>query len=138
MLSNYHGSNNLVNANSPLQAALRSPLLETHYAQGVRDTASNDTSGIEEAAAVAAGADVAVVFVGLSPCNGWRRGDPCNEGESHDRTWSYGVQVTTGAVGVRLTALVVVHTPRGDLCVVFAAYSLLTYSSIYTLPTVNF
>ena len=51
---------------------------------GVPDTATNETSGIAAAAAAAKAADVAIVFVGLTPCNGWGK-QVCNEGESHDR-----------------------------------------------------
>ena len=59
----------------------------THVA-GVNDTATIDTGGIPAAAAAAKDADVAVVFVGLTPCNGWSK-QVCNEGESHDRNEHY-------------------------------------------------
>ena len=85
MLSNYHGDNVLVNEHSPLMAArMRWPGMQIVHAEGVNDTTRNDQSGFAEAVAAARAADVAVVFVGLTPCNGWGP-TPCNEGESHDR-----------------------------------------------------
>lgn len=85
MLSNYHGDNDLVNQHSPLAAAKqRWPSATITHVPGVNDTATVDTSGIPAAAAAAKAADVAIVFVGLTPCNGWTS-QVCNEGESHDR-----------------------------------------------------
>lgn len=55
----------------------------THVA-GVPDTATVDLTGIPAAAAAAKAAEIAIVFVGLTPCNGWGK-QVCNEGESHDR-----------------------------------------------------
>ena len=48
------------------------------YTAGVESTGINSTDGIASAVATASSADVAIVFVGLSPCNGWVHGDPCN------------------------------------------------------------
>jgi beta-D-xylosidase 4 len=85
MLSNYHGDNTLVNSHSPLMAAKqRWPTAQIVHAEGVNDTTRNDTSGFAAAVAAAKAAELAVVFVGLTPCNGWGP-TPCNEGESHDR-----------------------------------------------------
>ena len=72
MLSNYHGDNELVNDHSPLAAAQkRWPSATITHAVGVNDTTSDDKSGFPAAVAAAKAADVAVVFVGLTPCNGW-------------------------------------------------------------------
>ena len=94
MLSNYDPGHYDSTCVSPLQAArdlLGSRLVG--YAQGC-GIDGNDTSGIAAAVALAKSADVAVVFVGLTPNN-----DPTNsgtppvysngdamEGEGHDRT----------------------------------------------------
>ena len=75
MLSNYHGENHMVEQHSPFRAA------QSKWAQhvaltrvaGVPDTATNDTSGIPAAVAAAKAADIAIVFVGLTPCNGWSK-----------------------------------------------------------------
>ena len=72
MLSNYHSDNELVNDHSPLAAAQkRWPSATITHAVGVNDTTSDDKSGFPAAVAAAKAADVAVVFVGLTPCNGW-------------------------------------------------------------------
>jgi beta-glucosidase len=86
MLSEYHGSNNMVNKESPLDAAKKSiyALGKVTYSLGVNTTGNNATLLIPEAAEAAKAADVAIVVVGMSPC----AMDGCNEGESHDRTWS--------------------------------------------------
>ena len=85
MLSNYHGDNTLVNAHSPLAAAnARWPSATITHVAGVNDTGTVATGGIPAAIAAAKAADLAVVFVGLTPCNGWGK-QICNEGESHDR-----------------------------------------------------
>ena len=52
------------------------------YAAGVDSTGTNVTSGIAEAVTVAKDADLAIVFVGLTPCNGWVKGDTCNGNEA--------------------------------------------------------
>ena len=89
MLSNYHGDNDLVNEHSPLAAAkLRWPSATITHVAGVNDTATINTSGIPAAVAAAKDADIAIVFVGLTPCNGWSA-QICNEGESHDRNEHY-------------------------------------------------
>jgi len=65
MLSNYHGSNNVVNSHTPLLAMTRAlPSAHVAYAQGC-DISSNDTSGITAAVDAAKAADAAVVFLGL-------------------------------------------------------------------------
>eukprot|EP01043_Picozoa_sp_COSAG02_P027496 COSAG02_NODE_1626_length_11587_cov_49.302577_7_plen_337_part_00 len=89
MLSNYHGDNDLVNEHSPLAAAkVRWPSATITHVAGVNDTATINTSGIPAAVAAAKAADVAIVFIGLTPCNGWSK-QVCNEGESHDRNEHY-------------------------------------------------
>ena len=60
------------------------PDAKIDHVPGCADTTSTNTSGIAAAVAAAAGAEVALVFVGLSPC-GDKAIPTCNEGESHDR-----------------------------------------------------
>ena len=87
-LSNYHGTNQLVNSHSPLQVALARGYAVT-YSLGCNIcdvippgfpnmpcTKASDTSGIASAAAVAAAADVAVLFIGA---------DQTSEAENFDR-----------------------------------------------------
>jgi beta-glucosidase-like glycosyl hydrolase len=86
-LSNYHGENHLVYENSPLAVAL-SRGLDVTYARGCSicdtftpqnfpcTTLHYDESGIADAAAAAAAADVAVLFVGS---------DQTTEAENFDR-----------------------------------------------------
>lgn len=86
-LSNYHGENHLVYENSPLSVAL-SRGLDVTYANGCNicdtftpqnfpcTTLHYNESGIEDAAAAAAAADVAVLFVGS---------DQTTEAENFDR-----------------------------------------------------
>ena len=91
VLSNYCGENRRVLSNSPLDVARRqwSQKAVVSYAVGVPDTVSTDVSGIAQAVAAAKDADIVVVFVGLTPCQGSLAGPwyapRCNEGESHDR-----------------------------------------------------
>jgi xylan 1,4-beta-xylosidase len=88
-LSSYHGDNTLVDSHSPLMAAQALGLSVT-YARGcnICDTVppgfpnmpctlANDTSGIAPAAAAAAAADVAILFIGS---------DQTTEAENFDRT----------------------------------------------------
>jgi beta-D-xylosidase 4 len=87
LLSNYHGENRLVYQHSPLSAALARGL-DVTYAQGCNicdtptpnnfpcTTLHYNTSGIADAAAAAAAADVAVLFVGS---------DQTTEAENFDR-----------------------------------------------------
>lgn len=77
MLSNYHGTNTVVNSHSPLQAltdALGAGKVK--YSPGC-SVAGNDTSGIADAVNLVKSSDVALVFVGL---------DQSQEREGHDRT----------------------------------------------------
>ena len=75
LLSNYHGSNNIVNQNTPLLSLQRRGVVASS-AQGVT-IAGNDTSGIAAAAKAAkAAADGAVLFLGL---------DDTQEAETRDR-----------------------------------------------------
>ena len=79
LLSNYHGSNTLVESHSPLLAA-RARGVRVRHARGCNvcdvvpegfpnmpcpDGHASDTSGFKEALDAAAAAQVAVVFVGL-------------------------------------------------------------------------
>ncbi|XP_065841345.1 uncharacterized protein [Oscarella lobularis] len=77
MLSNYHGTNTLVDSHSPLQALEK--ILgpdKIKYAQGCKIDA-NDTSMIKDAVAAAKTSDVVIIFVGL---------DETQESEGKDRT----------------------------------------------------
>ena len=87
-LSNYHGTNTLVNENSPLMAA-RARGLDVTYARGCNIcdsvppgfpnmpcTQATDRSGFAAAVAAAAAADVAVLFIGS---------DQTTEAENFDR-----------------------------------------------------
>ena len=76
-MSNYHGTNTLVNSHSPLQAltnALGSDRVK--YSKGC-NVADTGTSGIADAVNAVKSSDVALVFVGL---------DQSQEREGHDRT----------------------------------------------------
>ena len=98
LLSIYHGDNHVVQQHSPLQAAQRAwPEATITHVAGCADTTSQDTAGIAAAAAAASSADVALVFVGLSPC-GDNKIPTCNEGESHDRNHNLG-GADEGALG---------------------------------------
>lgn len=94
MQSNYCGANTRVLQHSPVLAAKAkwAGKAEITVAPGLNDTVNTtlDMTGINNAAAAAQSADVAVVCVGLSPCGGQFKSGPwymptCNEGESHDR-----------------------------------------------------
>ena len=77
MLSNYHGTNRVVDSHSPLQVI--SALLgqgKVKFAVGC-NIDDNDTSRIADAVAAAKASDVALVFIGL---------DQQQEREGHDRT----------------------------------------------------
>ena len=76
MLSNYHGTNTLVNSHSPI-AALTAAFgkKKINYAHGC-NIDDDDTSGIAAATSAAKVAEVAIVFVGL---------DETQESEGHDR-----------------------------------------------------
>ena len=101
MLSNYHGDDNLVFAHSPLLAMARRGDVLGHAAGcGLSDP---DESGFGAAAALAAAADVAVVFLGLHPQ--WFDDVPdadVNEGEDRDRA-----NITLPRVQLRLLQAVV-------------------------------
>lgn len=70
LLGDYHTTSTVVNSNSPLMAAMRAELVTSHayYAPGcdidVADPTANGTS-ITAAAALAAKADIAVLFLGI-------------------------------------------------------------------------
>ena len=81
LLSNYHGSNTLVESNTPLDALQRRGVV-SGYAQGCA-ISGNDTSGIAAAATAAAKASAAVLFLGLNSDFG-TTGD-ARESETHDR-----------------------------------------------------
>eukprot|EP00730_Choanoeca_flexa_P014852 TRINITY_DN6644_c0_g1_i1.p1 TRINITY_DN6644_c0_g1~~TRINITY_DN6644_c0_g1_i1.p1 ORF type:complete len:116 (+),score=21.21 TRINITY_DN6644_c0_g1_i1:210-557(+) len=88
MLSNYHGRNDLVNTNSPLQAFMRynngDNIEGYESACSILDgCAELSASGASKAAALTAKVDVAIVFIGLYP----RRNDsnPAMESEGVDR-----------------------------------------------------
>ena len=76
MLSNYHGTNTLVDSHSPL-AAFTAVFgkKKINYAQGC-NIDDDDTSGIAGATSAAKASEVAIVFVGL---------DETQEREGHDR-----------------------------------------------------
>lgn len=81
LLSNYHGSNNLVASNTPLDSLRRRGVVTT-YLQGCA-ISGNDTSEIEAAASAAAEASAAVLFLGLNSDFGTKGG--ARESETHDR-----------------------------------------------------
>lgn len=81
LLSNYHGSNNLVASNTPLDSLQRRDVVQA-YAQGCA-ISGNDTSGIGAAASAAANASAAVLFLGLNSDFGTKGG--ARESETHDR-----------------------------------------------------
>lgn len=77
MLSNYHGTNTLVNSHSPYQALVNAlGDGKVKYSVGC-NIADNDTSKIADAVNLVKSSDVALVFVGL---------DQTQEREGHDRT----------------------------------------------------
>ena len=77
MLSNYHGTNTLVNSHSPFQALVNAlGAGKVKYSLGC-NISDNDTSGIADAVSLVKSSDVALVFVGL---------DQSQEREGHDRT----------------------------------------------------
>eukprot|EP00048_Salpingoeca_helianthica_P016232 m.231184 g.231184 ORF g.231184 m.231184 type:complete len:915 (-) comp18276_c0_seq1:117-2861(-) len=63
MLSNYYGTNTLVNSHSPL--AVLQARASVKYAAGLDSIESTNTSGFAAATAAARASDVAVVFVGI-------------------------------------------------------------------------
>ena len=93
MRSNYCGANTRVLSNSPALAAMRkwAGKAQVSVVPGLNNTVGRpwDASGVAAAAAAAKAADIALVFVGLTPCQGKLAGPwyapTCNEGESHDR-----------------------------------------------------
>eukprot|EP01084_Bolivina_argentea_P317682 550834_1 len=66
MLSNYHGSNILVNSNSPYDAMKARGLYSVNYVQGC-DYECKTTKGFQAAVDAAKNADYAIVFLGLHP-----------------------------------------------------------------------
>ena len=86
MLSNYHGTNILVNSNSPYEAFMASGGYKVTYSMGC-DYGCNSTAGFTEAVTAAKNSDYALVFLGLHPshCNdNVNRGAAC-EAEGWDR-----------------------------------------------------
>ena len=83
LLSNYHGSNNLVAFNTPLASLQRRGVVAS-YVQGCSLT-GNDTSEIAAAATSAANASAAVLFLGLSSSFNSPSGQGGRESETHDR-----------------------------------------------------
>eukprot|EP00054_Salpingoeca_dolichothecata_P016810 m.99173 g.99173 ORF g.99173 m.99173 type:complete len:931 (+) comp22155_c0_seq2:48-2840(+) len=86
LLSNYHGSNTLVNSHSPLQAMQADPRFQVvAFAQGC-DVQCNTTSGFQAAINAATKADVTVVVVGLLPSHPSQTVEPrAFEAEGYDR-----------------------------------------------------
>lgn len=81
-----------------------------HYAPGLLDPLSNDTSGFAAATAAAATADAVVLAVGATTC-----ADPaaCNEGESNDRvTNAGGGEGLLGFSGAQLALIQAVAAAR--------------------------
>ena len=122
MLSNYHGDNNLVFAHSPLLAMARRGTVLGHAAGSA--LWDPDKSGFGEATALAARADVAVLFLGLHPQ--WFDDVPhvdANEGEDRDRA-----NITLPAVQLELlqavaatgTPVVLVLINGGQLAIPWA------------------
>jgi beta-glucosidase-like glycosyl hydrolase len=83
LLSNYHGSNNLVASNTPLESLQRRGVVAS-YSKGC-SLSGNDTSGIAAAATSAASASGAVLFLGLSSSFSDPAGQGGRESETHDR-----------------------------------------------------
>ena len=76
-MSNYHGTNTVVDSHSPwLAITAMLGANKVQYAQGC-DISSTDTSHIAEAVSAAKASDVAIVFIGINSHI---------EGEGHDRT----------------------------------------------------
>ena len=77
-LSNYHGTNTVVDTNSPL-AALERAQAKMSYAPGLQSIEDNDTDTalFRQAVTAASKSDVAIVFAGLHQLQ---------ESENHDRT----------------------------------------------------
>lgn len=65
MLSNYHGTNILVDSHSPLAALQARASWPVTYSAGLPSIESTDISGFAAAAAAAKSCDVAIVFVGI-------------------------------------------------------------------------
>jgi hypothetical protein len=84
LLSNYHGSNNLVASNTPLESLQRRGVVAS-YAEGC-SLSGNDTSGIRLAASAAASASAAVLFLGLNSDFSDPAGQGGRESETHVRT----------------------------------------------------
>eukprot|EP01084_Bolivina_argentea_P034812 64482_1 len=80
MLSIYHGTNTLVNSHSPYQA-MKANGISVTYTQAC-DIDCNSTSGFTNAVSAAKAADVAVVFLGLHPGQGYTA---AREDEGWDR-----------------------------------------------------
>eukprot|EP01084_Bolivina_argentea_P317683 550836_1 len=86
MLSNYHGTNTLVNSNSPYQIFKAAGGNSITYSQGC-DVYCAKTSGFANAVSAAKAADYAIVFLGLHPdgCGGNPNEGSACESEGHDR-----------------------------------------------------
>eukprot|EP00117_Sycon_ciliatum_P009337 scpid103603/ scgid11671/ Probable beta-D-xylosidase 2 len=78
LLSNYHGTNTLVNSHSVLAGIinLAGQAVSVDYVAGLEDVASNDTSEFDEAAGAAKKCDVAIICIGMTTKQ---------ESEGHDR-----------------------------------------------------
>eukprot|EP01047_Picozoa_sp_COSAG01_P045137 COSAG01_NODE_4135_length_5315_cov_134.343750_4_plen_375_part_00 len=87
LLSNYHGSNNLVASNTPLESLQRRGVVAS-YAEGC-SLSGNDTSGIRLAASAAASASAAVLFLGLNSDFSDPAGQGGRESETHVRTYIF-------------------------------------------------
>lgn len=85
MRSNYCGENKRVLANSPSEAALRkwAGKAKISVVPGLNNTVGRpwDNDGIAAAAAAAKAADIAIIFVGLTPCQGNLGRFSCREGK---------------------------------------------------------
>jgi beta-D-xylosidase 4 len=90
LLSNYHGTNTLVNNQSILLSLQRRGVTDgftVDFSVGCPYISCADTSEFGAATAAAQAADLAIVVVGLCSdnCPGGSADDPVHEGEGHDR-----------------------------------------------------
>ena len=106
MLSIYRGTNNLVNSHSPYQA-IKARGISATYTQAC-DISCNSTDGFANAVTAAKAADVAIVFLGLHPGQGYT---PAREDEGWDR-----LNITF--VGEQLTLLKQIFTANAQTILV--------------------